>query len=59
MDQLFVPAPAQKENRGMGLNIAKSIVDMYNGRIEWTATRKGVRILVELPSEGEKYERAL
>jgi signal transduction histidine kinase len=34
----------------MGLNIVKSIVDMYNGRIEVDShPERGVRILVELP----------
>ncbi len=52
MDRLFVPGTSTKKgnNRGMGLNIVKSIVDMYNGRIEVDShPERGVRILVELP----------
>jgi sensor histidine kinase regulating citrate/malate metabolism len=52
MDRLFMPGTSTKKgnNRGMGLNIVKSIVDMYNGRIEVDShPERGVRILVELP----------
>lgn len=52
MDRLFAPGVSTKKgnNRGMGLNIVKSIVDMYNGRIEVSSdAKKGVRMLVELP----------
>ena len=52
MDRLFVPGTSTKKgnNRGMGLNIVKGIVDMYNGRIEVDShPERGVRILVELP----------
>ncbi len=52
MDRLFVPGTSTKKgnNRGMGLNIVKSIVDMYNGKIEVASQPEtGVRILVELP----------
>lgn len=52
MDRLFVPGTSTKKgnNRGMGLNIVKSIVDMYGGRIEVDShPERGVRVLVELP----------
>lgn len=52
MEQLFSPGISTKkgENRGMGLNIVRSIVDMYNGRIEVDShPERGVRMLVELP----------
>jgi two-component system sensor histidine kinase AgrC len=52
MDRLFVPGTSTKKgnNRGMGLNIVKGIVDMYNGRIEVDSNpERGVRVLVELP----------
>jgi len=52
MDRLFAPGVSTKKgnNRGMGLNIVKGIVDMYNGRIEVSSdAQKGVRMLVELP----------
>ncbi len=52
MDRLFIPGTSTKigNNRGMGLNIVKGIVDMYNGRIEVDSNpERGVRVLVELP----------
>ncbi|HZX46734.1 MAG TPA: GHKL domain-containing protein [Clostridia bacterium] len=52
MDRLFIPGTSTKKgkNRGMGLNIVKGIVDMYNGRIEVDSNpERGVRVLVELP----------
>ena len=52
IDRLFIPGTSTKKgnNRGMGLNIVKGIVDMYNGRIEVDShPERGVRILVELP----------
>jgi two-component system sensor histidine kinase AgrC len=52
MDRLFMPGTSTKKgnNRGMGLNIVKGIVDMYNGRIEVDSNpERGVRVLVELP----------
>ncbi|MBA1335063.1 MAG: hypothetical protein HPY66_0685 [Firmicutes bacterium] len=52
LDRLFEPGTSTKKgnNRGMGLNIVKSIADMYNGRVEATShPENGVRVLVELP----------
>lgn len=51
-DRLFEPGTSTKngDNRGMGLNIVKRIVDMYKGRIDISSDPlKGVRVLVELP----------
>jgi two-component system sensor histidine kinase AgrC len=52
MNRLFEPGASTKkgDNRGMGLNIVKGIVDMYNGRIEVDShPERGVFVLVELP----------
>lgn len=52
MGRLFEAGVSTKngKNRGMGLNIVKSIVDDYNGRIEFASEPgKGVSVFVKLP----------
>lgn len=52
LDKLFLPGVSTKKgnNRGMGLNIVKGIVDTYNGKIEVSSdAENGVHMLVELP----------